>query len=284
MKVSKIGVVGCGLMGNGIAQVSAQSGYKVVVREVSQELLDKGLSRIDKMLSRAVEKDKITAENKEKTLSKITGTVELDDLKDTDIIIEAVTEDIGIKNELFKELDGLCPKSTIFTSNTSSIKISLMAEELSRRDRVLGLHFFNPVPMMKLVEIVKPDTASQEAYETCRTLIESLGKVPITCKDTTGFVVNRLLIPYLLDSIRTLEEGIATAEDIDTGMKLGCGYPMGPLTLLDFVGLDTTLAISHIMYEEWGQPQYAPPKLLVDKVKAGEIGKKSGKGFYDYSR
>lgn len=284
MVISKVGVVGCGLMGNGIAQVSAQAGYDVVVREISRELLDKGIKRIERMLTGALEKGKITEKDKEETLSKITPTLDINDLTDCDLIIEAVTEDIDLKKRLFEELDEICPADTIFTSNTSSIKISLMAEKLKRRDKVLGLHFFNPVPIMKLVEIVKPDTAGEEAYVTCKEFVKSLGKVPITCKDTTGFVVNRLLVPYLLDAIRTLEEGIATAEDIDTGMKLGCGHPMGPLTLLDFVGLDTTLAISHIMFKEWGLPQYSPPKLLEDKVRAGEVGRKSGKGFYDYSR
>jgi 3-hydroxybutyryl-CoA dehydrogenase len=284
MDIRKVGVVGCGLMGNGIAQVSAQSGYDVLVREVSREFLDRGLKRIDQMLDRAVEKGKIAPADGEKTRANIKGTTDLGDLVDCDLIIEAVTEDREVKTALFEELDTLCPPGVIFTSNTSSIRIALLAENLARRDRVLGLHFFNPVPVMKLVEIVKPDVASEEAYRTCRTFVESLGKVPITCRDTTGFVVNRLLVPYLLDAIRTLEEGIATAEDIDTGMNLGCGYPMGPLTLLDFVGLDTTLAIAHIMHEQWGQPHFAPPKLLEEKVRAGELGRKSGKGFYDYTK
>lgn len=284
MKIERVGVIGCGLMGNGIAQVAAQCGYDVVVREVTKDLLDKGIGRIVKMLDGAIEKGKSTQEEKERTLSKIRGTLELRDLKNSDIVIEAVTEDIQVKDRVFGELDALCPGHTIFASNTSSIRISLIAEKLSRQDRVLGLHFFNPVPLMKLVEIVRPEAASEEAYTICKSFVESLGKTPITCKDTTGFVVNRLLVPYLLDAIRALEEGIATAEDIDTGLKLGCGHPMGPLALLDFVGLDTTLAISRIMFDEWHDPQYAPPKLLVEKVERGELGRKSGKGFYDYSK
>lgn len=284
MEIRKVGVVGCGLMGSGVSQVSAQSGYETTVREVNRELLDKGLAKIQKYLDKSIAKGKATAEQKEMVNKNLRGTTELEDLKDSDMIIEAVTEDMDVKNELFKELDKLCPERTVFASNTSSLKISEMAAPTSRPDRFVGLHFFNPVPVMKLVEVVRTPPTSDETFQTALDFVKSLEKTAVACKDTTGFVVNRLLVPYLLDAIRALEAGVASKEDIDNGMMLGCGYPMGPLTLLDFVGLDTTLSIANIMHDEFKQPQYAAPELLKKMVAEGKLGKKSGMGFYDYSR
>ncbi len=283
MEIRKVGVVGCGLMGSGVSQVSAQSGYETTVREVNRELLDKGLAKIQKYLDKSIAKGKATAEQKEMVNKNLRGTTELEDLKDSDMIIEAVTEDMDVKNELFKELDKLCPERTVFASNTSSLKISEMAAPTSRPDRFVGLHFFNPVPVMKLVEVVRTPPTSDETFQTALDFVKSLEKTAVACKDTTGFVVNRLLVPYLLDAIRALEAGVASKEDIDNGMMLGCGYPMGPLTLLDFVGLDTTLSIANIMHDEFKQPQYAAPELLKKMVAEGKLGKKSGMGFYDYS-
>jgi 3-hydroxybutyryl-CoA dehydrogenase len=284
MAINRVGVVGCGLMGSGIAQVSAQSGYETVVREISDELLEKGLGKIKKVLARGVEKGKLKQEEMADTLVKITGTVELKDLGDCDIIIEAVTENVDVKKDLFKMLDGISPPHAIFASNTSSLKITDIAGATKRPEQFIGLHFFNPVPLMKLVEVVRTPATSDEAFEAGLGFVSSLGKTPVACKDTTGFVVNRLLIPYLLDGIRAVEAEVASVEDIDVAMKLGCGYPMGPLTLLDFIGLDTILYIARIMHDEFKQPQYAPPRLLEKMVKEGTIGKKAGKGFYDYTK
>ncbi|UCE18733.1 MAG: 3-hydroxybutyryl-CoA dehydrogenase [Gemmatimonadota bacterium] len=284
MEIKKVGVIGCGLMGSGITQVSAQCGYDVVVCEADQELLDKGLKKIDSFLTKGIERGKMTEEQKKATLDKITGTVKLVDLKDCDLIIEAIIENIDIKKQVFKELDGLCRPEVIFGSNTSSISIIDMASATSRPDKFLGLHFFNPVPIMKLVEIVRSIVTSDETYNTAKAFCESLGKQIITAKDTPGFIVNLLLIPYLLDGVRAYESGVATREDIDAGMKLGCNMPMGPLELLDFVGVDTTLFIADVMYDEFRDPKYAAPPLLRKMVLAGFHGRKSGKGFYDYGK
>ena len=284
MEIKKVGVIGCGLMGSGITQVSAQCGYDVVVCEAEQELLDKGLKKIDTFLTKGIERGKVTEEQKKATLDKIKGTVKLKDLKDCDLIIEAIVENIDIKKKVFKELDGLCRPEVIFGSNTSSISIIDMASATSRPDKFLGLHFFNPVPIMKLVEIVRSIVTSDETYNTAKAFCESLGKQIITAKDTPGFIVNLLLIPYLLDGVRAYESGVASKEDIDAGMKLGCNMPMGPLELLDFVGVDTTLFIADVMYDEFRDPKYAAPPLLRKMVLAGFHGRKSGKGFYDYGK
>jgi 3-hydroxybutyryl-CoA dehydrogenase len=283
MAIKTVGVIGCGLMGSGITQVCAQSGYKTIVREVNDELLKNGLGKIDGFLAKSVEKGKMTAEQKAATMANITGTTKLGDLQNCDLIIEAVVENIDLKKEIFAELDPLCPASTIFASNTSSLTITEMAAATKRGDRFVGMHFFNPVPLMKLVEVVRTIATSQETFDAAFAFAKSLGKEPITCKDNSGFVVNLLLVPYLLDAIRAVENKVASIEDIDKGMALGCGHPMGPLTLLDFVGIDTTYFISEIMFKEYRDAKYAPPPLLRKMVLAGYHGKKSGKGFYDYS-
>ncbi len=283
MAIKKVGVIGAGLMGSGIAHVAAAAGYETVVREVSQELLDKGLSRIDGFLSKSIEKGKLTSEQKAATLKNLSGTIQLEGLKDCDLIIEAITEDIKLKQETFGTLDKVCSVSTIFASNTSSLTVTEMAAATERPDKFVGLHFFNPVPIMKLVEVVRTIQTSQETFDAAFEFSKSLGKVPIACKDNSGFVVNLLLVPYLIGAIRAVENGVASIEDIDKGMTLGCGYPMGPLTLLDFVGIDTTYYIANIMFDEYREQQYAPPPLLKKMVQAGFYGRKSGKGFYDYS-
>ena len=281
--IKTVGVVGAGLMGSGIAQVVAQSGYSVVVREVEQRFLDKGLKAIDGQLQRAVEKGRMTAEEKVKVLRRITWTLNLDDLKGAGLILEAIIEDLPLKQELYRALDRLCPPATIFASNTSSISIMAMASVTDRPDRFAGLHFFNPVPLMKLVEVIRSIRTSDETYRTVFEFAKSLGKEPVTTKDNCGFIVNRLLLPYLLDAIRALEAGVGTVEDIDKAMVLGCNHPMGPFTLADFVGLDTTYFIANVMFEEYREQRYAPPPLLRKMVIAGYHGRKSGRGFYDYS-
>lgn len=281
--VSSVGVLGCGLMGSGIAQVSAQAGYTTIVREISNELNEKGKGAITKSLEKFVEKGKITAEQRDDTLGRLTFTTALDAIKEADIIIEAVIEDLDLKNSLWRELDGLCGPNTIFASNTSSLTIAEMAAATQRGDRFVGLHFFNPVPLMKLVEVVRTVTTSQETFERAARFAASLGKEPISAKDNSGFIVNLLLVPYLLDAIRALESGAGSVADIDKGMVLGTGHPMGPFTLLDFVGLDTTYRIAEIMFEEYRDARYAPPPLLKRMVTVGMYGRKSGKGFYDYS-
>jgi 3-hydroxybutyryl-CoA dehydrogenase len=277
-----VGVVGCGLMGRGIAQVSAAAGFETVVREVNEELLEKGFGSIRKGLNRLVEKGKMDEQARDAILGNLTGTVSLDDLADCDLIIEAIVEDIDAKKDLFAALDLLCPEGTIFASNTSSLTITEMAAT-NRADRFVGLHFFNPVPVMKLVEVVRSGSTSDETFDRAFAFVRDVGKVPIACRDNSGFIVNRLLVPYMLDAIRAFEEGIGSIEDIDTGMRLGCGYPMGPFILGDFVGLDTLYFITEIMYDEYREKRFSSPSLLKRMYLAGYHGRKTGKGFYDYS-
>ncbi len=283
MPIQKVGVVGLGLMGSGIAQVAAQAGFPVAAREVSGELVDKGLKSIEKNLARLVEKGTITDAAKGEIRGRLKGTTNLDDLKDCDLIVEAIIEQLPAKRELYAALDGLCPPKTIFASNTSSLSITEMATATKRPDRFVGLHFFNPVPVMKLVEVIRTIATDPAVYDEIVAFGAKLGKTPVRTSDRTGFIVNRLLVPYLLDAVRALEEGVASIEDIDNSMKLGCGHPMGPLTLLDFVGLDTTYYIAHIMFDEFREKRFAPPPLLKRMVLAGWNGRKAGRGFYDYS-
>ena len=283
-EIKHVGVLGCGLMGSGIAQIAAASGYTTTVREVSSSLLDKGKTGIVKSLDKFVEKGKLSQADRDVTLKRLDFTTEMSSLRSCDIVIEAVTEDLELKNGLWKELDGMCPSHTIFASNTSSLTIAAMAAATKRADRFVGLHFFNPVPLMPLVEVVRTVTTSQEAFDRAFAFAKSLGKEAVSAKDNSGFIVNLLLVPYLLDAIRALEHGVANTVDIDNAMKLGCGYPMGPLTLLDFVGNDTTYKIAEIMFAEYREQRYAPPPLLKRMVLAGFYGRKSGKGFYDYSQ
>lgn len=282
MEIKKVGVLGCGLMGSGIVETAARAGFSVVVREIKEEFLEGGMARITKNLGRSVKKGRITQEAMDAILGRIEGTTELAPFAAADLVIEAVIENLELKQGLWKELDGICPAHTLFASNTSSLKIGVQAEVTDRKDRFVGLHFFNPVPVMKLVEVIRTEDTSDATHAAAMEFSRALGKDPITCIDTTGFVVNRLLIPYLLDAIRALEKGIASREDIDKGMILGCGHPMGPLTLLDFVGLDTTLYIAGIMFDEFGENQYKAPELLKTMVEAGKFGRKSGEGFYPY--
>ena len=283
MPIQRVGVVGCGLMGSGIAQVSAQSGFMTVVREVSADLVEKGIKSIEKNLARLVEKGTITEAAKSEIRGRLKGTTSLEDLKDCDVIVEAIIEQLPAKRELFSLLDAICPASTIFASNTSSLTITEIAASTKRPQRFVGLHFFNPVPVMKLVEVVKTIATDPAVYEEMVEFGAKLGKTPVRANDSGGFIVNRLLVPYLLDAIRALEEGVGSVVDIDNSMKLGCGYPMGPFTLLDFVGLDTTLYISQIMFDEFKEKRFAAPPLLKRMVLAGWLGKKSGRGFYDYA-
>jgi len=283
MQVQQVGVVGCGLMGSGIAQVCAQSGYQVVVREVNPDLLERGLARIDKFLTGGVEKGKLTADEKRQALARLRGATELGELKDCDIVIEAATENVDLKREIFTTLDRLCKPHALLASNTSSICIAEMAGATKRPSQVLGMHFFNPVPIMKLVEVVRALTTSDATLAAGLEFARSLGKTPIVAKDTPGFVVNLLLVPYLLNAVSALEMGIATKEDIDQGMVLGCGHPMGPLTLLDFVGIDTTYYIANILFDEFKDSRYAAPTLMKRMVLAGHHGRKTGRGFYDYT-
>jgi 3-hydroxybutyryl-CoA dehydrogenase len=282
MAIKTVGVLGCGLMGAGIAQVCAAAGYKTIVREVDQAFLDKGLGRIKKFLDDGVGKGKVTAEARDTTLANLSGTISVDALKDCDLIIEAIIENLDTKRQTYAALEQVVGDHTILLSNTSSLCITELAAATKRPDRFGGLHFFNPVPLMKLVEVIRALTTSEDTYQTVFAFAQSLGKEPITAPDRPGFIVNRLLVPYLLDAIRAYENGLGTLEDIDKGMKLGCGYPMGPFTLLDFVGLDTTYYIANIMFEEFREPAYAPPPLLKRMVLAGRMGRKSGRGFYTY--
>jgi 3-hydroxybutyryl-CoA dehydrogenase len=284
MDIKAVGVVGCGLMGSGIAQVCAEAGYPVIVREVSEELLKKGLGKIESFLAKGVEKGKVTPERKTEVLGRLEGTTTLEKLSSCDLVIEVVVENLPAKREVYQALDAACPARTIFASNTSSLSITEMAAFTKRADRFVGLHFFNPVPLMKLVEVVRSPLTSGETFEKVVAFARTLGKTPIRATDKTGFIVNRLLVPYLLDAVRAVEEGVGSIPDIDEGMKLGCGHPMGPLTLLDFVGLDTTYSIANIMFDEFREKRFAPPPLLKRMVQAGLYGRKSGKGFYDYSQ
>ena len=281
--IKRVGVLGCGLMGGGIAQVAATAGYDTVVRDVSQQVWDKARAGIEKSLGKFVEKGKLPAPDRDAALKRLRFTTVTAELKGCDIVLEAVTEDLDLKNALWKELDGLCPPATIFASNTSSLTIAAMAAATRRADRFVGLHFFNPVPLMPLVEVVRTVTTSEETFRRGFAFAKSLGKEPVAAKDNSGFIVNLLLVPYLLDAIRAVERGVGSVPDIDKAMQLGCGYPMGPLTLLDFVGLDTTYKIAEIMFTEYREQRYAPPPLLKRMVLAGMNGRKSGRGFYDYS-
>ncbi|HEX6184360.1 MAG TPA: 3-hydroxyacyl-CoA dehydrogenase family protein [Pyrinomonadaceae bacterium] len=285
MEINKVGVLGCGLMGSGIAQTAAAAGCTVVVREVTEELCERGFSGIEKSLAKFAEKGTITPEQRDEIRGRITGTTDFADLADCDIIIEAIVENLEAKRDTYNQLDGLCKPETIFASNTSSLSITEMmtATKPERQARFVGLHFFNPVPLMKLVEVVRTILTDDAVYESAVEFAGKLGKVPVRAGDKSGFIVNRLLVPYLLDSIRALEEGVGSIVDIDNGMKLGCGHPMGPLTLLDFVGLDTTYYIAEIMFDEFREKRFAPPPLLKRMVKAGLYGRKSGRGFYDYT-
>jgi 3-hydroxybutyryl-CoA dehydrogenase len=282
MQIKTVGVLGCGLMGSGIAQVCAAAGYKTIVREVDDITLNKGLGRITKFLDDGVAKGKVTGAARETTLGNLSGTTTFEGVKECDLVIEAIIENLDDKRQTYAALEKIVTADTIFLSNTSSLCITELAAASARPDRFGGLHFFNPVPLMKLVEVIRALTTSDETYQTVFAFAQSLGKEPITAPDRPGFIVNRLLVPYLLDAIRAYENGLGTLEDIDKGMKLGCGYPMGPFTLLDFVGLDTTYYIANIMFEEFREPRYAPPPLLKRMVLAGRLGKKSGEGFYKY--
>ncbi len=281
--IKKVGVVGCGAMGTGITQVILEAGYGVVVREIDASLLDRGVKAVQKGLERSVEKGTLTAKVKEEAFAHLSGTLILEDLKNCDLIIEAVFEDIEIKKELFKSLDLVCPKETIFASNTSSLSITEMASAVKRQERIIGLHFFNPVQMMPLVEVVKTITTDHEILQIILNFVKSLRKVPILAKDNSGFIVNFLLTPYLMDAIRAVANGVASIQDIDTGMKLGCGHPMGPLMLADFIGLDVLFKGTNSMFNEYRDSRFAPPPLLAQMVRMGYIGKKVGKGFYDWS-
>jgi 3-hydroxybutyryl-CoA dehydrogenase len=284
MQIRTVGVLGCGLMGSGIAQVTAAAGYKTIVREVDDTFLRKGLDRIRRFVEDGVTKGKVSAESRDQVLANLSGATTFDALKDCDLVIEAIVENLTEKKQSLGALENCVGPNAIFASNTSSLCITELASATRRPDRFAGLHFFNPVPLMKLVEVVRGLTTTDETYRTIFSFAQSLGKEPITAPDRPGFIVNRLLVPYLLDAVRAYENGLGTLEDIDKGMKLGCGYPMGPFTLLDFVGLDTTYYIANIMYEEFKEPTYAAPPLLKRMVLAGKLGRKTGEGFYKYER
>jgi 3-hydroxybutyryl-CoA dehydrogenase len=283
MPIEKVGVVGCGLMGSGIAQVAAQAGCQVTVREVSSQLVEKGLQSIEKNLGRLVEKGTLSAADRDQVRGRLQGTTNLEDLKDCDLVIEAIIEQLPAKREFYAALDKICKPSTIFASNTSSISITEMAVVTKRPDRFLGMHFFNPVPVMKLVEVIRTIATDPKVFDEMVAFGARLGKTVVRTSDRTGFIVNRLLVPYLLDAVRALEEGVGSIEDIDNSMKLGCGHPMGPLTLLDFVGLDTTHYIANVMFDEFKEKRFASPPLLKRMVLAGWNGRKAGRGFYDYA-
>ncbi|PYN24725.1 MAG: 3-hydroxybutyryl-CoA dehydrogenase [Candidatus Rokuibacteriota bacterium] len=283
MTITNVGVVGCGLMGSGIAQVAAQAGFQVLFVEANDELVKRGLGRLHETLEGLVSKGKLDARAKDTTLARIAGTTRLEDLKSSDLVVEAMTENQPLKNETFAKLDRICPPSTILASNTSSCNVTAMAAATGRPGLVLGLHFFNPVPLMKLVEVVRTILTDDPVVQTAVEWVRAVGKTPVLTKDSTAFIVNRLLVPYLLDAIRVYETGLASLEDIDAAMKLGCGYPMGPFTLLDLVGLDTAMYVAEVMFEEFREPRYAPPPLLKRMVMAGQLGRKTGKGFYRYT-
>jgi len=282
MEIKQIGVAGCGQMGSGIAQVCAQSGYQVIISEINQELLNKGLAAINSSLTKAVEKGKITPQDKEATISRIKGTTSLKDFGNCDLVIEAAIENLELKKKIFAELDSVCPKHTILATNTSCLSIIEMAMNTKRPDKVLGMHFFNPPPAMRLLEVARTVATSEETLEIGRGFGRSIGKTVITAPDSPGFIVNRLLVPQVLNAIRMLEAGVATKEDIDNGMTLGLNHPIGPLAVADLVGLDTFYYIAKGMYDKFKEPQYAPPVLLEKMVTAGWLGRKTGKGFFDY--
>jgi 3-hydroxybutyryl-CoA dehydrogenase len=282
-EIIRVGVLGCGQMGSGIAQVAATAGFSTIVRDIEAGMLAKGQGAIRKSLDKLVDKGRVDPAARDAALEHLTFTTRLGDLAACDLVIEAVTEDLQLKTELWRALDASAPATTIFASNTSSLSIGDMAVATGRPDRFVGLHFFNPVPLMPLVEVVRAVSTAPETLERAMTFVRRLGKEPIASRDRSGFVVNRLLVPYLLDAVRALEQGVATAADIDRGMQLGCGHPMGPLTLLDFIGLDTAVRIAEIMFDEYREPRFAPPPLLRRMVAAGLYGRKSGRGFYDYS-
>ncbi len=283
MEINKVGVAGCGLMGSGIAEVSAKAGFEVVVREIDQGALAAGRKRISKSLDRAVSKGKLEEAARNEALARMTFTTSLDDFADCDLVVEAIIESLDAKKELFGYLDGVCGAETIFASNTSSLTVTDMAAATSRPERFVGLHFFNPVPIMKLVEVVRTIVTSQETFDTVYDFAGRVGKTPIAAKDNSGFVVNLLLVPYMLDAIRQVERGVATIEDVDTAMTLGCGYPMGPFVLGDFVGIDTLYRVAEIMYDEYREDRYAPPPLLKRLMTMGRYGRKTGAGFYDWT-
>jgi 3-hydroxybutyryl-CoA dehydrogenase len=282
--IKKVGVIGCGLMGSGIAQVSAQAGFQTTVVEANQELLDRGLGGIKRTLEGLVARAKLDARAVDDALGRLKGATSFDALVDVDLVIEAITENQPLKNETFAKLDAICPPHALLASNTSSCNVTAMAAATTHPGRVLGLHFFNPVPLMKLVEVVQSILTDDQTVAAAYEWVQAVGKVPVKTKDSTAFIVNRLLVPYLLDAIRVYEGGLASLEDIDQAMKLGCGYPMGPFTLLDLVGLDTTMFVAEVMFEEYREARYAPPPLLKRMVMAGRLGRKSGKGFYDYAK
>ncbi|MCU1245613.1 MAG: 3-hydroxyacyl-CoA dehydrogenase [Acidobacteria bacterium] len=282
-EIKKVGVLGCGLMGSGIAQTAAQAGYETVVREVEQKFLDKGLGGISKSLGKFVEKGKMSQADMDACVGRLKGTTSLDDLADCDIVIEAIIENAELKRETYAALDKIVKPGALFASNTSSLTITELSMATARPKQFVGLHFFNPVPLMKLVEVVRTILTSDEAFNTAFAFAKSLGKEAVSCRDNSGFIVNRLLVPYILDAIRAYEEGVGSIEDIDKAMVLGCGYPMGPFTLLDFVGLDTTYYITQVMFEEYREKRFASPPLLRKMVLAGRFGRKTGAGFYDYA-
>jgi 3-hydroxybutyryl-CoA dehydrogenase len=282
MAIKNVGVIGCGLMGGGIVQVAAQSGFQVLFVEANDELVKRGLDRLRQTLDALVAKGKLEARTKDDTLGRIAGTTRLEDLKASDLVVEAMTENQALKNETFAKLDRICAPHALLATNTSSCNVTAMAAATKRPGKVVGLHFFNPVPLMKLVEVVRTLLTDDAAVREATEWVRAVGKVPVQAKDATAFIVNRLLVPYLLDAIRVYEGGLASLEDIDQAMKLGCGYPMGPFTLLDLVGLDTTMYVAEVMFEEFREPRYAPPPLLKRMVMAGHLGRKTGKGFYTY--
>jgi 3-hydroxybutyryl-CoA dehydrogenase len=284
MGIKKVGVVGCGLMGSGIAQVCAQSGYQVVVSEINDALLNKGLASIDRFLTKSVEKEKISQQDKDSVLSRIKGTTNTQDFSDCDLVIEAIIEDMDLKKKVFAELDKICPRHAVLATNTSVLSVIDIATATARPEKVLGLHFFNPAPIMELVEVIKTIATSEDTLGIGIEFVKSLGKTPIVAQDTPGFVVNRLLAPFIMNAIRMLEDGVATREDIDAGVKLGLNHPIGPLQLADFIGLDTVYFGAIDMYDKFKEPQYAPPVLLRKMVAAGWLGRKTGKGFYDYDK
>jgi len=283
MPITNVGVVGCGLMGSGIVQVAAQAGFQVLFVEADDELVKRGLMRLHETLEGLVKRGKIEARDRDAAVGRIAGTTRLEDLKSSDLVVEAMTENQALKNETFARLDRICPPTTVLASNTSSCNVTAMAAATKRPGQVLGLHFFNPVPLMKLVEVVRTILTDDASVTTALEWVRAVGKTPVQAKDSTAFIVNRLLVPYLLDAIRVYESGLATLEDIDAAMKLGCGYPMGPFTLLDLVGLDTAMYVAEVMFEEFREPRYAPPPLLKRMVMAGQLGRKTKQGFYRYS-